>query len=66
MLQLLPSDEPDKRLLVGGTILLLPFVTRFPFCLICTLVWRLRSSERANLRPHTSQLNGFSPVCVRT
>lgn len=30
----------------------------------CTLAWRLRSSDRANRRPHTSHPNGFSPVCV--
>ena len=27
--------------------------------------WRLRSSLRANRRPHTSHANGFSPVWVR-
>ena len=43
-----------------------PTLGRRILCLAWTFVWRLRSSERANLRPQKSQLNGFSPVCVRT
>ena len=31
----------------------------------CTFRCLFFSSERANLRPHLSQANGFSPVCVR-
>lgn len=34
-------------------------------CLWWILACLLRSSLRANLRPHSVQANGFSPVCVR-
>ena len=38
----------------------------FIFCLRWTFACRFFSSERANLRPHTSQEKGFSPVWVLT
>ena len=39
--------------------------SRLTRCFKWTLACRFFSSERANLRPHWSQANGFSPVCVR-
>lgn len=56
---------------VGGVVLAaaveeaeLPLFLRSR-CLWWILACLLRSSLRANLRPHSAQANGFSPVCVR-
>ena len=38
----------------------------FPFGFECTFACRFFSSLRAKFLPHSSHVNGFSPVCVRT
>lgn len=57
------ADDTDPDANAGSSSR--PPLSLDALCLLCTLMCRVRSSLRENLRAHSWHANGFSPVCVR-